>query len=115
MQKGKTPEDDFLALSAATAGRDPESPPAPARLKARVYSSLVRRMEASGPLLPVAETEATHGLCVFEKLVEIAPLSGRLQTFNACSICHARVLAEKFERPPIYWKHCPYVGFKSGG
>jgi hypothetical protein len=87
---------------------------APASLKSRIYSNLVKRMEQTGPLLPVEETEVSHGLCVFEKLVEIAPLPGRAKTFNACSVCHARVLAERFEHAPIYWKNCPYVEFKSG-
>ena len=87
---------------------------APAHLKSKVYSSLVRRMEESGPLLPVQTTEATHGLCVFEKLVAIVPLPERAKTFNACSVCHARVLAERLEHPPIYWNNCPYVDFKGG-
>ena len=107
-------ENDFFELSAKTAWEDSLAAPAPARLKSKVYSALVRHMEASGPLLAVGETEATHGLCVFEKLVEITPLPEKLQTFNACSICHARVLAESLEHPPIYWKNCPYVNFKHG-
>jgi hypothetical protein len=114
VQKDKTPERDFLALSAQTAGSDSGPTPAPGRLKSKVYSALIHHMEASGPLLPVGTTVATHGLCVFEKLVEIVPLATKLQTFNACRVCHARVLAEKFEHPPIYWKNCPYVDFKGG-
>jgi len=93
---------------------DVQAPKSPARLKSNVYSALVNHMEASGPLLPVEATETTHGLCVFEKLVEISPVSQGLKTFNACSVCHARVLAERFEHPPIYWKNCPYVDFKGG-
>ena len=108
----KTPEGDFLALSAVLAESGTEIPAAPSRLKSKIYSALINRMEESGPLLSVGETETTHGLCVFEKLVEITPLPDKLQTFNACSICHARVLGERFEHPPIFWKHCPYVDFK---
>lgn len=87
---------------------------APACLKSKIYSSLIRRMEQTGPLLPVEETEVSHGLCVFEKLVGIVPLPARARTFNACSVCHARVLAERLEHAPIYWKNCPYVDFKGG-
>jgi hypothetical protein len=114
VENGRRMEDDFLELSAKTARDDSPEQTASARLKSNVYSALINHMEASGPLLPVGETEATHGLCVFEKLVEITPLPGTLQTFNACSICHARVLAERLEHPPIYWKNCPYVSFKHG-
>lgn len=114
MEQRRKPDEEFIELSAQTLWDELGTSPAPARLKSHLYSVLIRRMEESGPLLPVGETEATHGLCVFEKLVEITPLTGPLQTFNACSICHARVLAEKFERPPIYWKNCPYVNFKHG-
>jgi hypothetical protein len=31
---------------------------------------------------------------------------------NPCRVCHARLLAEQFESPPIYWPHCPYVSFR---
>jgi len=115
MRNDKTPDEDFFReLSQQSGPGDSGSHGAPARLKSRVYSALVHRMEESGPLLPVEATEATHGLCVFEKLVRVAPVSQGMKTFNACSICHARVLAERFEHPPIYWKNCPYAEFKSG-
>lgn len=114
MEERRKPDEDFIDLSRHTPRDGAESLQSPARLKSKVYSALIRRMEASGPLLSVGRTETTHGLCVFEKLVEIAPLAGPLQTFNACAICHARVLAERFDRPPIYWKNCPYVNFKNG-
>jgi len=115
MQKDKTPEDDFFGkLSMEDSQGDSQTPAAPARLKSNVYSALVNHMEESGPLLPVEATEATDGLCVFEKLIDLAPVSEGMKTFNACSICHARVLAERFEHPPIYWKNCPYVDFKGG-
>ncbi len=86
---------------------------APSRVKARTYSALVRKQEQSGPLLSLSETRrANHGLCVFESLWEQIPLGASAKCFNCCSICHARLLGEKVEPPPIFWNHCPYVGFK---
>ena len=85
---------------------------APSRLKARLYSALVRRQEASGPLRSLAETKALeYGLCVFEDLWQRATSGEGAQGFNCCSLCHARVLAEHLEHAPIYWTHCPYVAF----
>jgi hypothetical protein len=81
---------------------------APARLKSRIYSAMVREQEKSGPLRGLAET---HGLCVFEELWERATSTDAAQSFNCCSLCHARVLAERLERAPIYWANCPYVAF----
>ena len=86
---------------------------APSRVKAKTYSALVRRQQQSGPLLNLAQTRrAGHGLCVFESLWEQMPLGASAKCFNCCSICHARVLGEKVEPPPIFWGHCPYVAFK---
>jgi hypothetical protein len=85
---------------------------APSRLKARVYSTLIRRQEKSGPLLSVTSTRrAGHKLCVFEGLWQRLPLGQDAKCFNCCSICHARVLGERLEHAPIYWGHCPYVAF----
>ena len=36
----------------------------------------------------------------------------RITSMNPCWVCHARLLAEQFESPPIYWPHCPYVEFR---
>jgi len=49
---------------------------------------------------------------VFEQLVQISPVGKTAQSVFYCNVCHARVLAERFENPPIYWSHCPYVDFK---
>lgn len=88
-------------------------PAAPSRLKARIYSALMLRESASRRLRSIPETKAEGGkLCVFEELVRIAPLTANLKSLNICRICHARVLAEAMEKPPIYWAHCPYVNFK---
>lgn len=83
------------------------------RLKSRVYTALVRRKAESGPLEALTETKAAgRGLCVFEELVQIAPVGQRAKSLFICQTCHARVLAEQLEDPPIWWAHCPYVGFK---
>ncbi len=86
----------------------------PARLKARIYSALTHRQAESGPLASLSSTKAAdRGLCVFEQLVEITPLSQRAKCLNYCSVCHARILAEKVENAPIYWSNCPYVRFQN--
>lgn len=86
---------------------------APARLKAKVYSALVRRQAETGPLMGLPETRARgHKLCVFEELVRIAPVGETIKSLNICRVCHARVLAERLEHAPIYWGGCPYVELK---
>lgn len=88
---------------------------APSALKSRIYSMLVRKQQSQGPLAPLSRTKAAgYELCVFEDLVQIAPVGERLQSFNCCSVCHARVVAERFEEPPIWWPGCPYVKFQNG-
>jgi hypothetical protein len=85
----------------------------PADLKARLYSALVRQQAQTGPLMNLTETSARgHQLCAFEQLVRIAPVGERVKCLNICRVCHARVLAEHMENPPIYWSGCPYVEFK---
>lgn len=94
--------------------REPEeaAEKAPSRLKARVYTALMRKQQESGRLRTLAETRTCgHGLCVFEDLWERVAKTEAAQSFNCCSVCHARVLAEHLERAPIYWEHCPYVAF----
>ena len=87
--------------------------PAPSYLKANIYSALVRRQQESGPLLSLSETKvAGRSLCAFEKLFQILPVGEKAKSFNCCSVCHARVLAEKMKNAPIYWGNCPYVGFQ---
>jgi hypothetical protein len=91
---------------------EPEPERAPSRLKARLYTSLVQQQQESGRLRTLAETRANgHGLCVFEDLWERISSTEAAQSFNCCSVCHARVLAEHLERAPIYWGNCPYVAF----
>lgn len=86
---------------------------APSSLKARLYSALIREQQASGPLASLDATVAAgHGICVFEKLVQIAPVGEQLKSPFFCRTCHARVLAERFNNAPIFWPNCPYVAFK---
>lgn len=113
MSKPLSEENFFekLAVAANLAGET--EPRAPSRLKARIYSALVRQQSQSGPLLSLSETKAAgRGLCIFEHLVCIAPLAEEVKRRNPCAICHARVLAERLESPPIYWPNCPYVDFQ---
>jgi hypothetical protein len=86
---------------------------APARLKSRTYSALVRLQASSGPLLSLSEPHQSR-LCVFEQLVKIAPAGETVKSLNPCSVCHARILAERMEHAPIYWRNCPYVDFQKG-
>lgn len=87
---------------------------APSRLKSRIYSALVRRQTQDGPLLSLSETKA-HGqqLCVFEELIEIAPVGGALKRRNYCRTCHARLMGENIEDAPVFWSGCPYAQFQN--
>lgn len=106
-------EEFFTALSERTR-EAPEYPLAPSDLKARIYSAIIRRQQALGPLLSLSETrEAGRPLCVFETLLERAAEGRAIESLNPCRVCHARLLAERFERAPIYWRHCPYVTFQN--
>jgi hypothetical protein len=87
---------------------------APSSLKARVYSAIIAEQQASGPLASlVASVAAGYGICVFEKLVQISPIGEKAKSPFFCHVCHARLLAEHLENPPIFWPHCPYVQFKN--
>ena len=121
METIRNTEDNFfqwLAAEDQSADLPSRSAPAtlksaPATLKSKTYSALMNRQEESGPLLSVSRTKPTRGLCVFENLVEVSPLSAKLGSFNFCSFCHARLLAEKMENAPIHWRNCPYAGFQT--
>ena len=102
-------EREFRSLLAESV----EAEPAPSSLKARLYSMLVHKQQKSGPLASLdASLAAGHGICVFEKLVQISPVGERAKSPFFCEVCHARVLAEHFDHPPIFWDHCPYVKFQ---
>ena len=97
----------------ALLGEPEQSECAPSSLKARLYSALVRKQQESGPLASLdATVSAGHSICVFEKLVQIAPVGEQVKSPFFCEICHARVLAEHLVNPPIFWSGCPYVKFK---
>ena len=103
----------FTSLAARTDAMSEPGECAPARLKSRLYSALVAEQAPSGPLLGLPATKAAgRPLCVFENLLEVVPGGERVTSMNPCRVCHARVLAERFESPPIYWPHCPYVDFR---
>lgn len=100
----------FTTLADRTAAGPTER--APSHLKARIYSALVRAQTARGPLRSLPATKAGgRPLCVFENVLCLVP-GERVATMNPCRVCHARVLAEHFDSPPIYWPHCPYVDFQ---
>ena len=85
---------------------------APSRVKARLYSALVLEQATSGPLRSLPVTKAAgRPLCVFENVLCVVP-NERVAAMNPCRVCHARLLAERFKSPPIYWPHCPYVDFQ---
>ena len=107
-----TPEFDreFHLLLAESEGMDEG---APSSLKARLYSALIRAQQEGGPLASLdASVAAGHGVCLFERLVQVAPVGEKVKSQFFCEVCHARLLAEHFENPPIFWSHCPYAGFK---
>lgn len=86
---------------------------APSSLKSRLYSALIRKQQESGALASLqASILAGHSICVFERLVQIAPLGEKAKSPFFCEICHARVLAEHFDKAPIFWSGCAYVKFK---
>ena len=88
--------------------------PASSRLKARLYTALIHKQQESGPLASLEESVSLgHGICVFENLVQITPTAAAVKSRFFCQICHARVLAEHLEDPPIFWASCPYVQFKN--
>ena len=101
------------AFSQLFSGLKETSEHAPSSLKARLYSAVIRKQQASGPLASLDDTVAAgHDVCVFEKLVQIAPVGEKAKSPFFCQVCHARILAETFDHAPIFWPHCPYVEFK---
>ena len=108
------PESNFdMQFSALLSEAGPYEERAPSSLKARLYSALVRKQQESGPLASLQATAlAGHPICVFEKLVQIAPVSEKAKSPFFCQVCHARVLSEHFDNAPIFWPGCPYVKFK---
>ena len=102
----------FEQLADQTDAREPDDTDAPARLKSRIYSTLLAHLSATGPLLTLTATEeGGRPLCIFEAALSKVPLGQRVDAANPCRVCHARVLAEHMESAPIFWPHCPYAQF----
>ncbi|HEY3202132.1 MAG TPA: hypothetical protein VGL03_00595 [Thermoanaerobaculia bacterium] len=109
---GNSDEIEDEAFFERLAQAEPSALRAPARLKSRVYSALMREAAEAAPLRSLTATEAAgHRLCVFEKFVQILPLGARLDSVNYCRFCHGRVLGENMDSAPIFWKGCPYADF----
>ncbi len=105
--------DDHLSLTLCKLSGAESEERAPSRLKSRLYSALVRAQQETGALQSLTQSEAAgHGLCIFEKLVQIAPIGERAKAPFICWTCHARILAEHMESAPIYWPNCPYAAFQ---
>jgi hypothetical protein len=104
-------EDIFERIASKLELTEPAS--APSSLKARIYSALMQEESASGPLMSLTECKAAgHELCIFEEIARVAPMGEGVKSLNFCRVCHARVLAENLENPPIFWPGCPYVQLK---
>ena len=104
---------DFEKLKSLLSAPGPSSERAPSSLKARLYSALIRKQQETGPLASLqASVAAGHNICVFEKIVQIAPVGEKAKSPFFCEVCHARVLAEHFDNAPVFWEGCPYVKFK---
>ncbi|MBI1895099.1 MAG: hypothetical protein HYZ57_08895 [Acidobacteria bacterium] len=105
--------DDERFFEEIAAGDEGGRERAPASLKARIYTRLIHKQQETGALAPLTRTrESGRRLCVFEQLVAIAPAGEGAKSRFYCSVCHARVLAEHLDNPPIWWPHCPYSEFK---
>jgi len=107
------PDEEFFR-AVAEGGNGSEAVSAPSSLKARIYSALVSRQGETAPLMSFTELKACgQELCIFEELVRIAPVGETAKSLNICRVCHARILAERTENPPIFWNGCPYVQLKN--
>ena len=105
----------FFSKLADTTEPTHDADTAPARLKSRIYSRLLAEQAATGRLLSLVETrDAGRPLCVFEAAVSYAPVSHAIKSMNPCYVCHARHLAERLDRAPIFWPHCPYSEYHHG-
>jgi hypothetical protein len=105
-------DEHLLRTLCEPSGAESEEP-APSRLKSRVYSALVRAQQETGALQSLTQSKAAgRRLCIFEELVQIAPIGERAKAPFICWTCHARILAEHMESAPICWPNCPYAAFQ---
>lgn len=73
----------------------------PSRLKWRIDSALIDRQLDDGPLLSLSQVKARgRRLCVFEDLVQIAPVRESAKQPNFCRVCHARILRKMAKMRP---------------
>ena len=104
-------DDRWFEQLAQAVGADADER-APARLKAKVFSTLVGRLGEEGPLLDLKQCRDAGGeLCVFEHMLTMLPRQSGIGSMNPCRVCHARVLGERMDRAPIFWPGCPYSDF----
>jgi hypothetical protein len=107
--------DDLWFERLAAAVGDDTRERAPARLKSKIYSALLTRLAEDGPLFDLKDTKNTCGqLCVFERMLTVAPRASGISAMNPCRVCHARVLGESMDHAPIFWQGCPYSDFHNG-
>jgi len=105
--------DDDMKFRDLFAGYGDQFERAPSSLKARLYTNFVHKQRESGALASLDRSVASgQGICVFETMVQIAPVGEKPKSPFFCQTCHARVLSEHFDHPPIFWLNCPYVKFK---
>jgi hypothetical protein len=82
--------DQCPAVEAPAAGPGAPVTASPARLKAKIYSTLISRLSETGPLLGLTATKAAGaGLCVFEEAWRLLPVGESLDAANLCRACHA--------------------------
>jgi hypothetical protein len=90
----------------ASCAEEPPVTSAPASLRSRIYSAVVREAEQSVPLRPLTATvQAGYAICDWEKLMKHMR-NGEVK--NHCTVCPARVVAETFDRISMPWPGCPY-------
>ena len=95
-------------LESLLAGADEESSltPAPAALRSRIYSAVVREAQKQSPLRPLSGSmQSGYAICAWENLVRHLPGG---ETKNHCALCPARKVAEASDRLSIPWSGCPY-------
>ncbi len=108
-----TRSDEERKLEALFAEPSVTAEHAPSSMKARLYTAFVSEQQKSGPLASLDQSVSSgYGICVFEKLVQISPVGEEAKSPFYCRVCHARVLAERFDNPPIFCPNCPYSEFK---
>jgi len=106
------PDEDIEFLTTFSEVDQTAEERAPARLKSRIYSALIAAEQETGPLKSLQRTYSCgRGLCIFERLVQIAPIGETAKSPFFCRVCHARILGENADHAPIYWQNCPYADF----